>query len=1058
MKPLKLTMRGFITYREEVVIDFTKLDGQGLFMISGPTGSGKTTIFDGICYALYGEVSTARRDAASDEELRCHYLEPTDPYTFVEFEFVHQSKRYAVRREPRQTAIKRSKRPATYVNEVALRELTADGDIFISESIREVNDFIINAVGLKKEQFTTVVLLPQGEFSTFLSADSKSKKEILGRIFATDNIAAFEQVIQRRASKATKELKDIVDEINLLVSQLDESTLGHLSDLVIDKSVDPIHYSDFVERLKDHNKQESDTLNLFRTKLSDKRRLMENQQMFYRDSQRNNEQLATYEHKNKRVSQLKLKEHVYIDLKDRLDQGIAAQGIQPYEEALIASSKELENVQQGLEKMRLELESAQTAHDRWLTRHKDLPDLKKGLEQDVAEVNKLNEDRRQLVNYEALLNQNKVSEEKVSTIKKKLTGLEKALRADAKKIEEMECFIENKGKLDVELREFSEKTLSQKEHLKVLASLFHKTKKVLEESDKIKCKETDILETKNNVLTMEKDLAAMLEGIKQDALSQYVNLLEEGKPCPLCGSIHHPNKLERTTHSSVEWYDALVEKHKQASKDLTQLERDHGIVLGIQSATIQEIQDEMVVLGLLERGMALTVDENLKNYLFRKGTEAKTDYEALERKKTEILLGLQRIEQTEIEVKKCRDRMDQLKEEMNKFSIEKMTETTSIENRKSQIDVIIASIERDSDIETIEKRLTEIASHKASIENEMEQISTGLQRATLIVGKLEAGLTVQSDIELGLIAKEAQLQKRLAEEIAARFEESDRYQTAKKDYVEIKDRAEDIEDYFKKLTSEEKELSVLQAFIEGLTYVDLKPIQDQVTFLDNEVKALEIESSNLALVNSSGEKILHLVESRTIHYATAVDNQKLLETLDRIMRGMDGGISGREKINFETFVLIYYFDQVLYYANQRLHSMTNGQYELMRKDEITSNQGKQGLDIDVLDTHTGRKRSSATLSGGESFLASLALSLGVSDAMMDNSGAVDVQMLLIDEGFGSLDEDALQNAIDCLLDLTENDRLIGIISHVDELKDQIPHKIVVTYEKERGSSLKMEVQ
>lgn len=299
-------------------------------------------------------------------------------------------------------------------------------------------------------------------------------------------------------------------------------------------------------------------------------------------------------------------------------------------------------------------------------------------------------------------------------------------------------------------------------------------------------------------------------------------------------------------------------------------------------------------------------------------------------------------------------------------------------------------------------------------------------------------------------------EKLLDEKISENFKDFDQFLKYLENLNKLLDKKDKIEDYFKNLNNLSIRLSSLEKYKDKEEY-QTENIKEKIEKIKIDLEKIKDFIFSLKLKKTRLEESKDQIISIQKELSKLKNEDEILYKLSKIADGSMSKVSGREKLNFETFVLSYYFKKILRFANIRLKEMTDGQFTMIRKSQTSDKRKNYGLDIEILDANTGKIRSEASLSGGESFIASLALALGLSDEISGENGGIKIDTLFIDEGFGTLSDDYLEKAIRTIEKLSYDNKFIGLISHVKELKDAIDAKIEVSYSKTQGSSLKVVV-
>ena len=570
MKPIKLTLSGFITYRDTQTIDFTKFEQGSLFIVSGATGSGKTTIFDAICFALYGKISSQNR--GEGEELRSQYLSPEDDKTFVEFEFEENGERIRIRREPRQVM----KRPRGKIDTVSEEvELYLGNEVMTSK--REVDEKIVELTGLTWDQFTKIVMLPQGEFRKFLSASSKEKEEILRKIFDTVPYQRFLEQVKQKYSMIQKKFEKMEDEVNALVSILDVEESACIQEFLKDNSLEPAFYLKALENMvqeQEKNRKETEEIEESLKKFEQQYQNCKNQISM---ANRHNAQLSQFQQKQEELGKLIPLEQ---EMKKRKEACIQA------EKALSFYKEEvrLESVSDRIQKRNEELEQLIQQEKEWEEKSvaakkeaEKIPYLSEEEEKKVKELEEWNQKEEQYGRLQEILHQEKEFEVQKRKLEQEKIKIQTSLKECEEVLRSLEKIGEKFEKSQEELLQ-TEKELSKTEwELDKYRLIYRELKKTEKfEQDLSLLQKSLGTNQQNSVLLYQKVQDAKKE-FEQSLLTVYARDLEEGTACPLCGSIHHPHPIHEVTSVTKEEIISLEEQLKEIQETAVrqQTEKKH---------------------------------------------------------------------------------------------------------------------------------------------------------------------------------------------------------------------------------------------------------------------------------------------------------------------------------------------------------------------------------------------------------------------------------------------------------------------------------------------------
>lgn len=845
MRPTKLVMSAFGPYADRVEIDFDKLGERGLYLITGDTGAGKTTIFDAIVFALYGEASGSSRDK---NMFRSKYAKPETP-TFVELEFENNGKQYHIRRNPEY--MRPAKRGDGETKESADATLTFfDGKAPVTK-MKEVTQAVSEMIGLNKQQFSQIVMIAQGDFLKLLLAKTEDRRGIFRQIFHTMPY----QILQDKLREESKKLHERYDDSNKSIEQ-------YIAGVQCDNE-NPLIVKWQQVAMNRTNSGIEEILNvLSEIIVSDK----------------------TLESEHKKMSATLDKEIGMIDEKIGKANAIskALKQKEKAEKALADGNKKLIVCEKEL---RAQKNLAPERERRMFAIQKMTEGLK-----DYDRLEQLKDDL--LKNKQKL---EKIKRQRMMFLKDCILQLEK----EQKKLEDL-----------------------QKEFQKVNEKLGEKRAAYIQMEQ-----------------TFMKEQAGILAGT-----------LKDGIPCPVCGSIAHPNPAKLTDGApSQEEIDRIKEEVEQYQEKAKQLS-DSAYHL----RTRVEVVTKETMLHIEKVWGRISIEEAAKKMPI--DCDEKPSCEA---------------------------------ENVDMGEIDKIIEGYKIS------------------INSIETRLVE------------------LQDTLEFSSKAEAKAQIEK------LTKEYKALEKALEK-------------ASKEYDQCKINIEAARNTVKTVDKQLKnaEIITIESRKEERKVLDEKRKQCQ--------NIMRVAGSRVAM-NEKAEKEIRK------QYKAMKDIEERWNTMKALSNTANGNIPKKERILLETYVQMNYFDAIIRRANIRFMTMSAGQYELKRASAAEDLRGQSGLELSVIDHYNGSERSVKTLSGGESFKASLALALGLSDEIQASSGGIKIDSLFVDEGFGSLDEESLNQAMNALSDVTEGNRLVGIISHVSELKERIDRKIVVTKDRVNGSRATVEI-
>ena len=924
MRPLLLKMSAFGPYAGNTVIEFDKLGDKGLYLICGDTGAGKTTIFDAICYALFGEASGRLRDVSM---LRSKYADDLTP-TEVELLFLHNDKEYRIVRNPEY--YRPSKRGGGLTKQPQDACLyMPDGNV-ISKA-KDVNKAVEELLSLNCDQFFQISMIAQGSFRELLISDTNTRQKIFRELFKT----GFYLTLQDKLSEARKEISDSVSDSKKSIEQ-------YVRDIMVDEA-DVLSID--VENAKAGLMLTEDIIELIVSLINkDEAIAIDNDNNLKRlngELERVNSSIALIENaiNSKEVLDITLKEY---EEKKPVEEAANAE----FEKAKIELAKK-DDIVKELSTIEAEIKKNE--------------DIKKT----EALINRLSADENNKTENLGLLSDEKEQKAGVlSELKSELDGLKNV----GVSIEEYKNKLE---KLDESINELNELKKEHKKFIRGQQELEELTDKYIEDNNEFK-RLRDIYEE-------------MEQAFRDGQAGILAATLTDGEKCPVCGSLAHPDKAKLTDEIPSE--EKLNEAKDNASKARDKANEASSFLRSRR--TFVELIKEQLINNAVELFSDSDIDEDKD--LFISNLESN-------------------IESRKFEITTLRNDIN------DKLNNEKRRAT-----RKKEIE--------DNLISEYEEKLKLIDEDIASLNIEIAGINASINE-----NKLKA-----KEIKESLIFSDMSAAEKRRNELTYTL-------NSIQQLYDIKEQERNqIHDEVTKLTSKIESLKKSLEGIEISDVTDKKAKKTELEYKRNDLtKKIQEERTRIRINNNVLENIKDKAESLK-------ETEKNLSYITSLSKTANGDLAGKEKIKLETYIQTTYFDRIIRRANLRFMEMSSGQYELKRQRVASDIRGQSGLDLVVIDHYNGTERSVRTLSGGESFMASLSLALGLSEEVQSSSGGVSVDTLFVDEGFGTLDSDSLDLAYKALTNVTEGNRLVGIISHVAELRNKIDNQIIVKKEKSGGS-------
>ena len=951
MRPEKLTISAFGPYADKTEIDFSRLGEGGLYLITGDTGAGKTTIFDAITFSLYGQASGQVRDSAM---FRSKYAD-TATETFVELEFSYQGKKYQIFRSPEYMAPK--KRGTGLTLRKAEAQLTYPDERQPVTKARDVTRAVEELLGLDYEQFTQIVMIAQGDFQKLLLAGTVQRGEIFRQIFHTGLYQQVQQKLKDAARNRYKEYDEMRRSITQYLDgvkfqQAEGTGAGEFAELKKVKFEGKLERS--LELLEDFiNQGEIRENALFTEEQEVDQKIRTMEKLLHLSSQKQSlEQKETFaeEQLKKLLPELE-KATAEAEKYHDTDQKCEKLGL------LIREKEEQLKKYQLLEQLKEELDEIGT----------QLEKSRAQKEANIRQEEQIQKDMEQLKKERSTLENSEVDLQKAMTEKEKRTQRKTELNG-----------------LETEIREFRNLYDATKEQQKKYQAACQEEKQQNEYYQQIFHR---FLDAQAGLLAQE---------------------LKNGLPCPVCGSTSHPHpKMLSGGHPVTQ--ETLDNEKRELDK------------------LVKDSTDQSVKAGKLKersnaawKQIVLSAEELLEDFQrFRKESRSTAgqagDFMTVWK---QMILMINR------EKEQCGNLLEE--------SDRKIREARENTKRKKTVEKLLENLHKEKD---------------------------RIQEKKNFCDREQAGLTMKA-------AENKKQQQNAAEEIRQIHLETGKevleteIKEKKQEYINLKENHKKAKETFERFQAEKERITstikTLREQQKEIGEIHEEEIRAQYTKSTAQKAELTEKRKELFSIQSGNREIFQKVQKQKEEMTAA---EKEYVWIKNLSDTANGNLNGKAKIELETYIQMSYFDRILRRANVRLMTMSSGQYELKRQEQSENRKEKAGLDLNVIDHYNGTERSVKTLSGGETFQASLSLALGLSDEIQASAGGIRLDSMFVDEGFGSLDEEALSQAVKALSGLADGHRMVGIISHVAELKERIENKIIVTKQcsgKGVGSSIRIQ--
>lgn len=1055
MRPVQLELTNFGPYRKEV-INFTQFDHAPLFLIGGDTGAGKSTLFDAMTVALFATTSGDR----NVEEMRSTFAGPEDDLTKVTFYFQQGKHLYRIERVLQQerakrgggTTIQKATASLVIVDKIGGQEIEKLGD-----KIKEVGDQIEQILGLNAEQFKQIILLPQNDFSRFLKEDSKTKTQILKKIFGTGIFDRFQKSLEDRLRQSSKDM-------DKRQAQLD----GHFASQVWSEEelavLAKTPASEKLARLEELLSQRQESLKEQKSILKAAHEDLTKLQKSLQSAQDLAKIFQELEQAKERY-RLEIEEGAQEQAvaKAHLEELQFAQGLQEtisslkqFQKQLLQLEQDLEIAQEALSAKEQAFEEVKAQKEALAAQSKDFLEKEDKLEawkEDIIYAQSLAQEqekiKRSSANYKQLEETYQEALKEIETLNKSLSDLE-ANRLSVDSLHEGEKLLQS---VDYSVEKQLAQDLKEKAHLN----------QELEKTDKrYQALTLEIDQAQESFKELEEQLKTTLASRRQLMIAQLQAELEDGQPCMVCGSLEHP-KVDGAQADEV----ALKDLMDQVEELQAQKEKQVA-TLSNRQATLSEVEANRQ--GLLDQVVKAkqTLEEHYQElkeqvagqfkFEFAEIYEASHGQNLLKQVKQHYQELQTRYDKEETDYVRYQDEIDKAQEKATDLAKTYQEAKAALDQARERLEDLqkahpeLESVEvyqdriahAKQDLALYEKQVKEngeaynqLHADIREIKGQVETITTSKEKTNKDVQRLSAELGQSLKAEGALTNDLEQIQLWLLEvnhqAIPKLQAQLTSYQTLKQELqAQIRKGQELIKD------QEKPDLGNLTQAVEA----------SQESY-DKQLAQVSVMEKGLKDATATYQAAKTLQDSNQ----EAFKAHQELSDLVKVVKGENTALTGR--LNLEVYVIRQYFQQILDYANANyIGLLTDNRYSFVLSEEGRRARDHFGLDINVYDQLTGSERSVKSLSGGETFIAALAIALSLSEVVQNTSKGAVVEALFIDEGFGSLDKEALTKAIAVLEQIGEN-RMVGVISHVDDMKEGIAQQLAIIKSHDGSSRIKI---
>ncbi len=1035
MKPTYLELCAFGPFAGQVILPLEHIVSEGVFLVHGATGAGKTTIFDAISFALFGNASGENRPSDS---FRSDFA-TEDSKTYVILEFSHGGQNYKIERSP---AYRRPKqRGEGFTDSKAEAVLTMPSGMKIV-GYQMVTEKVEEILSVDWKQFKQISMIAQGEFLRLLTVESKERGEIFRKVFHTADL-----------SRIGKELKERMLKVKRFCEELDKSVVQYYSG--IDNTADSVYKEQIEEFLasKDIHKTGEFQEILASLVKADQEELENIKERLKFTEQK----LTELQVKEAQASEWRQKRQEFDLLLEQLPDMLALEqknktekqrlalvkravgSVRPQKEAYLAAREESRQLLTSIAEKEQQMVKLREMEEMVLLSYQKAQADKLNMEQLLRRMEQLRSEVKLLTQKEELQEEVKQKELAVAELGKQeekqklLMGEQEARYKECRIKQDRLTEIYHAGR---ELEGKERELKLELAELENQAKRFESYETIRKNYDSLTVQISELIEEKQkrNAQLQHMEAAFTFEQAGMLAMD-----LKTGNPCPVCGSTEHPEPAKPSSGTvSREELGACKREYQEISERLESLGKEAASEKGTMDLLLEQlgIRSDATVAQLIAARMErrTLVQETLSEVEKQLDVLVKEQEEGMKARDEAALLEQEILkERSSLEELQGRIRHIRMEEEAINQSVKRILLDVSYDNVKDASTALteteVEAEQKKDGIAKAEADYLEWNNKKQSETAVLEQLCgqklMRMQKEQLALEDYEkavrlAGFDSEADFERNMLSEE-ELQK-LEEE------------TLEKEsmVIRFKERHMLLE---QELQKAEPELC--------------EDVTEQKNNLFEKKEALNQQITKISTRMETNERVRENVETQLV---IRKNMQKEYSSISVLSDVANGELAGKDRLPFEQYVQAFYFEQVIYEANLRLKKMSGGRYALKRRTEAENKRSVTGLDLEIMDYFTGKARSVKSLSGGESFKAALSLALGLSDVIQGHAGGVVVETMFVDEGFGSLDKDSLEQAVAILKELATDNRIVGIISHVEELKECIDKKILLT-KSTKGSSI-----
>ncbi|HLR02686.1 MAG TPA: SMC family ATPase [Virgibacillus sp.] len=1023
MQPLKLTMTAFGPYKERETIDFEKLGDHKLFVISGNTGAGKTTIFDGICFALFGSASGTDRD--NHAMLRSDFADD-DTHTSVELTFELNQRTYRIFR---QLGHQKQGNKSKTGDRIELYEIRTDKEVpcVDRQNVSDVDKKVEELLGLTEDQFKQIVMLPQGEFRKLLTSKTENKEAILRRLFKTESYQEMNERLKMKKDAAEENYRRIAQTRDMYIQNIPAHLPERENSLLFQVITEDYYNShQIIAGLEEEVAFYEERIQIDDAHYKKAYNMHDEKQTTFHKAQMINQKFTIRDEKRKQLGEMNDKVSIFDKKEQTLKLAERASHITLYEKQVNEWQHTEKEKRQELVDSEKAKQLADEQYRKMLATYEYEKNNQVNRDDIKSRIERLGQFLPVVKDIDAKQNELNQLKTNVKQGHARLEDMTSKLQAKTKELETYEKKVQQLERNVDALPSKEEKLQEMRDQARVLRNFLQQKERHTNLKKDLKQKQTMYEKAKNDYDGYEKKWL-------NDQASVLASHLHEGEACPVCGSTSHPDKV-------IADHQATTKEMLQKMK--TELEQKNNAYLTVNA-------DMKSCLGQLEEA-----SEELKaNGISPE--QANTTYDRLIEEGKRLGEEVNQLKQIRNELTQFKNSIYTLKDEEKKLKVAQEKENEKVQSQNLALTKQQTIFEENlRDVPEKVRNLTELEKQMDVLKNQQEKMEKAWDKA-------QKDLQVAKDHQTTVTSNVAHARKQLEETVSKRekadkafhqaledasFSTIERYQEAKMEPNDQQALKKDIENFKQSLLVLTQEVEQLSKELKNESHHDLQVLETELGQLKHNMEEALKKRDRSRNYHAEAKKLLDNIVTASENVKTQEETLRVIADLYDVMRGQNS-----QKISFERYLQIEYLEQIIDTANLRLKNLSNGQFLLMRSDRQESHGRQSGLAFDVYDAYTGQTRDVKTLSGGEKFNTSLCLALGMSDVIQSFQGNVSMKTMFIDEGFGSLDEESLHKALDALIELQKSGRTIGVISHVEELKAILPAALEVTKTKE-GSS------